>query len=198
MVHRIEKRIYRAQLDESVKNSRTELRIYRFASWANIRQVKIHEKLTLLSNIAFNCLNNALESRPRSVRCNIWVPTTWVWRSQRVRFGNTLYRLTTLAAIALQGVTCPPLFPNRRNSIQSIWMLIVRPNLIEMANDLDNGGIPPRIQLEVHWRLDVDKQKWVLMMLDNKSNREVDRFSRVWNGPLGTDIIAFGRRELIV
>lgn len=82
--------------------------------------------------------------------------------------------------------------------MQSICMLIVWPNLIETLDDLDNGGIAPRIQLEVRWRLDLDKQQWVLMMLDNESNCEVDGFSRVWNGPLGADIIAFSRREPIV
>jgi hypothetical protein len=100
MVHRT-KREYTGdrQLDENVKNLRRELCIYRFAYSENIQQIKIQEKLTLLSNIAFNRLHNALESRPISVRCNICVPTFWVGRSQRIRFGDTLYRLTTLAAI---------------------------------------------------------------------------------------------------
>ena len=35
-------------------------------------------------------------------------------------------------------------------------------------------------------------------MLDNESNREVDGFSRVWNSPLGTDIISIGCREPMV
>ena len=74
-------------------------------------------------------------------------------------------------------------------------MVIVRPNLIETLDDLDNGGIAPRIQMEVRWRLDLDKQQRVLMMFDNESDHGVEDFSRVRNGPLGTDIIAFGRRE---
>ena len=77
-------------------------------------------------------------------------------------------------------------------------MLIGRPNLIETLNDLNNGAIAPRLQFEVRWRLDLDKQRRLLLMLDNESNREVDGFSRVRNGPLGTDIIAVGRREPVV
>ena len=56
MVHRTEKKKKYTgpgdrRLDEKVENSRTELRIYWLAYSANIQQIKILEKLTLLRNI---------------------------------------------------------------------------------------------------------------------------------------------------
>ena len=69
---------------------------------------------------------------------------------------------------------------------------------METLNDLNNDGIAPRFQLKVRWRLDLDKHQRSLVVLDNESNREVDGFSRVRNGPLGTDIIAFSRGKNIL
>ena len=78
-------------------------------------------KLTLLSNIAFNCLNNALESLPRLNWCNIWVPTFWAGSFQRVHCSNTHYRVVTLIALAFQGITCPPPFLIRNWS--AYWLV---------------------------------------------------------------------------
>ena len=77
-------------------------------------------------------------------------------------------------------------------------MLIGWPNLIETRNDLDYGAVPQGPDLEFRWSLDLNKQERFLMVLDSKSNREVVRFFGAWNGPLGTDIKAFFRREPIV
>ena len=170
--------------------------------WENIQQVKIQEKLTLLpvSNITFNCLNNALESCPRSIWCNIWIPAFWAGRLQRAYSSNTPYRPTTpLCAIATRNIICPPSFTNCRNSIQSLCMQIVWPNMIKMDNGSANGTTATWITwLKVYWRFDVNKQQWVLMMLNNKINWAIIKSSRVWNGPLRTDIIAFSWREPIV
>jgi len=152
-------------------------------------------KLTLLINIAFNRLNNAPESSPRTIRRNIGVPTICVKTSQRARLGDTPDKLCTFAALALQGVTCPPLFPNCRDSIQSIHIWL---NLIETLRNLGNGGVPPRIQFEFRRRLDLDKQQGALAMLDDEIDREVVGISRVWDGPVGTDVVAFFRREPVV
>ena len=118
-------------------------------------------------------------------------------RSQRSHFGDTTYGLTILAAPSLQGVACPPPFPNRRDGIQSIHVLIVWPKLIDSLDDLVNGDWASRIEWEVRWRLDLDKQQRVVKMLDNESN-EVGGFFRFWNIPMGTDIVSFRRREPIV
>ena len=76
-------------------------------------------------------------------------------------------------------------------------MQVVWPNYIETVDDLGNGNTAPRFELEVRWRLDFDKQQWVITVLDNVSNRGIAGYSRAWNGPPGTDIITFGRREPI-
>jgi hypothetical protein len=52
--------------------------------------------------------------------------------------------------------------------------------------------------VKVEWGLDLKKQQRTLLVLDNKSNGEVNGFSGVWDGPLWTDVIAIGCREPIV
>ena len=79
---------------------------------------KLRRLITSLpGSVTFNCLNSAPECFPRRIRCNIWIPTIWVCRPQRIYRSNTLYGLTTLASLASRNVTHPPLFPNCRNGI---------------------------------------------------------------------------------
>jgi hypothetical protein len=153
---------------------------------------------TALDNVSFNCVNNALEGSPRSIRRNIWIPTILFRRVKGVDVGNTFNRQTTLACAAFRHITRSPPFPNCRNGIQPLQLVIARPNLIEVLNYLDDGGLPPRIYLEVGRRLDLDKQQGLPMMRDNIGNIGVDGFSRSWNEPLGIDVKIFFRREPIV
>lgn len=67
-----------------------------------------------------------------------------------------------------------------------------------MAEGCGTGMRPPRLEPEVIWSPDVDKQQWVVIMLDNERNREVASWITIWNGPLDADIIAFTWREPVV
>jgi len=113
------------------------------------RIVRIRAELTVSGSVTLdvtiNRVNDALECRPRSIRCNIQVPTIWGRRCQRVPFGNILYRLSTLAPVAFRDIACPPHFPNCRNSVLSFCVLIGWPNLIEEFNYLIDGASPSRI-----------------------------------------------------
>lgn len=152
----------------------------------------------VLDNISFNCINNALERSPRSIRRNIWIPTILFWRGKGVDVGNTFNRQTTLAVAPFERITRSPPFSNRRNGIQPFQLTITRPNLIKMLNSLDDGHLPSRIYLEIRWRLDVNKQQGLPMMRDNIGNIRVNRFYRSWNKPLGIDVKIFFWREPIV
>ena len=150
----------------------------------------------LLSNIVFYFINNASECCPRCIQCDVQVPTLWAVRPQWGCFSNTLYRLTTLAAIAPPDITHPPPFPNCRDCIQSICMLIIWPNFIKTLNDLANGSIVSWVWLEFQWSLNLNKQQWVTGF-NSERNCKVDSFSRTWNGPLGGNIVAIGKGEPI-
>ena len=161
--------------------------------------------LTLLrNNITFDCLNNPLESCPGIIWCNICIPTIWAGSIQGVYWSNVQYRVAILATFAFQGITCPPLFPNCRNSIQAVCILVGWPNHIEVLDDFVDGSTAYRVWMEIQWSHDLDKQQWVVRMCDNNCDSVATSFwgvwisfcggfigfFKAWNSPLGADIIA--------
>ena len=132
MVHRKDKRIHRKQLDESIKDNRiAHLPVCLLREHTASKDTG---KIALPSNImiAFN------------YPCGEPSKQIWVGRSQNSP-ATALYRLTTLAAMAHQDITCPPIAEIAYN--RSACSLC-GPISSKTLNDLNNGGIAPRFQLE--------------------------------------------------
>lgn len=84
-VHVVQK--YVVEFQEDTRHSLAKAKEFKNRSANFLRKYttgKDGGKLTLLVHIAFDFLNNATESLPRSFRCNIWVPTILVEGFERV------------------------------------------------------------------------------------------------------------------